>query len=189
MTGHATALRGAVPDETRSPDGTAYPQSTPGHTDNSVVIAAPFAVVWRLTNDLERWPTLFTEYASVDVLGRRDDTWRFRLTMHPDEQGNVWSWVSERTLHEGERRVTAHRVEPGWFERMNIAWTYDPVPGGTLMRWVQDFKMREDSPLDDAAMTTRINRNSRVQLDHIRDEVERLAPASAEPAQRQGQPR
>lgn len=158
---------------------TAGQRATAGHTDNAVVIAAPFDLVWRLTNDLERWPSLFTEYASVDVLEHRGDTWRFRLTMHADEQGNAWSWVSERTLEEAERRVTAHRVEPGWFESMDITWTYETVPTGTRMRWVQDFRMRADSPLDDAAMTERINRNSRTQLDHIRDEIERLAPAVA----------
>lgn len=144
-------------------------------TDNAVVIAADLADVWDLTNDLARWPTLFTEYASVDILEQDGATFRFRLTMHPDENGNTWSWVSERTLDAERRTVTARRIEPGWFERMDITWTYEPVDGGTLMRWIQEFAMRADSPVDDAAMTDRINRNTSVQQAHIRDEVERLA--------------
>lgn len=151
-----------------------------GHTDNRMLIRAPFDLVWRETNDLERWPELFTEYASVEILDRSGLTFRFRLTMHPDENGNAWSWVSERTLDPSNRRVTARRIEPGWFERMDITWTYDSTEEGTVMRWVQDFRMRPDSPLDDAAMTDRINANSRIQLDHIRDEIER--PASADTA-------
>jgi aromatase len=151
------------------------------HTDNAVDIAAPLDRVWRLTNDLERWPQLFTEYAAVEVLDRQGPTVRFRLTMHPDEQGNAWSWVSERTLDPDARRVTARRLEPGWFEHMHITWTYESTGSGTRMRWVQDFSMRPDAPLDDDAMAGRINENTRIQLDHIRVEVERQA-ASLAPA-------
>jgi aromatase len=149
------------------------------HTDNVVHIAAPLDLVWRLTNDLGRWPQLFTEYAAVELLDRQGQTVRFRLTMHPDEQGNAWSWVSERTLDPDNRRVTARRIEPGWFEHMDITWTYEATGAGTRMRWVQDFSMRPDAPLDDAAMTRRINENSLIQMDHIRAEVERQAGSPA----------
>lgn len=68
-----------------------------GHTENSITVDAPFDLVWDMTNDLENWPNLFSEYASVEVLSREGDTTTFRLTMHPDDNGKVWSWVSERT--------------------------------------------------------------------------------------------
>ena len=144
-------------------------------TENTVDIAAPMDLVWRLTNDLERWPELFTEYAAVEVLDRQGPTVRFRLTMHPDAQGNAWSWVSERTLDPDQRRVTARRLELGWFEHMDITWTYEVIDSGTRMRWVQEFRMRADSPLDDAAMARRINSNTPIQMDHIRAAVEAQA--------------
>ncbi|WP_131747167.1 SRPBCC family protein [Frankia sp. Cppng1_Ct_nod] len=149
-----------------------------GHTRNSVLIAAPLDVAWNMTNDLENWPDLFTEYASVEILERRGDTVRFRLTMHPDEHGQVWSWVSERTVDRGRREVRAHRVEPGPFEYMNIFWSYEEADGGVRMTWVQDFAMRPDAPVDDEAMTTRINANSVIQMEVIRGKVERRAAAS-----------
>jgi quercetin dioxygenase-like cupin family protein len=149
------------------------------HTENVVDIAAPLELVWRLTNDLEQWPQLFTEYAKVEILERQGATVRFRLTMHPDEHGNAWSWVSERTLDAANRRVTARRLEPGWFTHMDITWTYEPLDSGTRMRWVQDFGMRADSPLDDEGMARRINANTRMQMDHIRAAVERQAEALA----------
>ena len=76
-------------------------------------------------NDVERWPELFTEYASAEILERDGDTVRFRLTMHPDPEhgGQVWSWVSERTADPADPplaiaprrdrpvRVHAHRLE------------------------------------------------------------------------------
>jgi aromatase len=150
-----------------------------GHTDNSILIRAGIEFAWRITNDLHRWPDLFTEYAAVEVLEHTDRTCRFRLTMHPDAQGNVWSWISERQLDPDRYRVTARRIELGWFQYMNITWTYAETREGTLMRWVQDFRMRPDAPLDDAAMTSRINTNTKVQMAHVRDAVERMARADS----------
>jgi aromatase len=144
-----------------------------GHTDNSILIAADIDYVWTLTNDLEQWPQLFTEYASVEILDRHDNTVRFRLTMRPNPDGVAWSWVSQRTLDEAAHRVTASRIELGWFERMDIEWTYEAEDGGTRMRWVQDFAMNAQSPVTLPAMTDHINRNSAVQMEHIRAEVER----------------
>ncbi|GAB3809765.1 SRPBCC family protein [Micromonospora zhanjiangensis] len=152
---------------------------TPGHTENSVLIAAPLALVWEVTNDLSRWTDLFTEYRSVDVLARHGDTVRFRLSMFPDDNGVVWSWVSERTMDPTRYEVHAHRVEPGPFEYMRIHWRYTEEPGGTRMTWVQDFAMRPTAPVDDAQMTERINTNSRLQMDIIRDKIERLAAERA----------
>ncbi|MER7458706.1 SRPBCC family protein [Micromonospora sp. NPDC126480] len=147
----------------------------PGHTENSVLIAAPLQLVWDVTNDVAGWPRLFTEYAVAEILHREGDTVRFRLTMHPDENGIAWSWVSERTADPVTREVRAHRVEPGPFEYMRIHWRYAEETGGTRMTWVQDFAMKPTAPVDDAQMTERINANSAVQLAVIKEKIERLA--------------
>ncbi|MBW5484393.1 SRPBCC family protein [Streptomyces bambusae] len=144
----------------------------PGHTDNEITVGAPVDLVWDITNDLPNWPHLFSEYASVDILAEEGDTTRFRLTMHPDENGTVWSWVSERTTDRKGLEVHARRVETGPFAYMNIRWHYATVPGGTRMRWVQDFEMKPGAPLDDHGMTERINTNSKIQLALIRDKIE-----------------
>lgn len=147
----------------------------PGHTENSVVIAAPLPLVWEVTNDVAGWPDLFTEYARVEILARDGDTVRFRLTMHPDENGVAWSWVSERTPDRAARQVRARRVETGPFEYMDIRWTYTEEPDGTRMTWVQDFAMKPTAPVDNAGMAERINTNSVVQMAVIRERIERLA--------------
>jgi aromatase len=148
-----------------------------GHTENSVWIDAEIDVVWAATNDVTTWPSLFTEYAATEILERRGETVTFRLTMHPDANGKVWSWVSERTTDPAEYRVRAHRVETGPFEYMNIEWTYEPEGSGTRMRWVQDFHMRPDAPVDDEWMTHNINNNSRTQMAVIRDKVSQAVRA------------
>ncbi|WP_406379409.1 SRPBCC family protein [Streptomyces sp. NBC_01618] len=147
-----------------------------GHTDNSIVIDAQLDTVWEMTNDLESWPRLFSEYASVEVLKQEGASVTFRLTMHPDEDGNVWSWVSERTPDPASRTVHAHRVETGPFEFMRIFWEYTQEPaGGVRMRWVQDFHMKPQAPVTDAAMTEHLNRNTAVQMKLIKDKVEAAA--------------
>lgn len=146
-----------------------------GHTDNAIVIDAPMELVWSMTNDVESWPQLFSEYASAEILSREGGSVTFRLTMHPDEQGRVWSWVSQRTPDEASRTVRAHRVETGPFEYMNILWAYTDVAGGVRMQWVQDFQMKPQAPVDDAGMTEHLNRNTAVQLKLIKGKVEAAA--------------
>lgn len=146
-----------------------------GHTENAVDIAAPLPLVWDVTNDVAGWPDLFTEYAAADILHRDGDTVRFRLTMHPDENGVAWSWVSERTADPATRQVHAHRVETGPFAYMRIHWRYEEIPAGTRMTWVQDFAMKPEAPLDNAGMTERINTNSAVQLAVIKERLEQRA--------------
>src|SRR2546421_11050773 len=145
------------------------------HTDNAVVIDAPMELVWEMTNDLDSWPTLFSEYASAEVLQQNADTARFRLTMHPDPAGNAWSWVSERILSRRTGTVRAHRIETGWFEYMQIPWAYRQAPGGVELRWIQDFAMKRDAPVDDAGMSTRINANTAEQQARIKRQVEARA--------------
>ena len=144
-------------------------------TSNAVVIAAPLDLVWDMTNDVENWPELFSEYASAEILERDGDRVVFRLTMHPDEQGQVWSWVSERVTDPVGRTVRARRIETGPFAHMHIEWDYTEVPGGVRMEWRQDFAMKPEAPVDDAWMTDNINRNSVAQMDLIRRRVEARA--------------
>lgn len=143
------------------------------HTENVVRIDAPLDLVWDVTNDVASWPDLFTEYATAEILARDGDSVRFRLTMHPDENGKVWSWVSERTADEATRTVRSHRVETGPFEYMNIEWTYAAIDGGTEMRWVQDFHMKPQAPVNDEQMAARINHNSPIQMEVIKQKIER----------------
>ncbi|MGZ3459576.1 MAG: SRPBCC family protein [Archangium sp.] len=153
----------------------------PGYTDNSIIIRAPMDLVWRMTNDLESWPDLFSEYAAVEILERDGPAVRFRLTMHPDQNGKVWSWVSERITDVDTRTVRAQRVEPGPFEYMRIQWSYREVEDGIEMRWVQRFKMRPEAPVDDEKMTQHINKNSVIQMDRIKRLVEEAAASQARP--------
>jgi aromatase len=147
-------------------------------TDNSIIIDAPLDLVWNSMNAVERWPELFSEYASAEILSRDGDTVRFRLTTFPDPEydGQVWSWVSERTPDHRTYTSHAYRVETGPFEFMNIDWDFAAVEGGTKMRWRQHFSMK--NPADNAAWEQGINDNTRIQMQVIKERLEEAARAA-----------
>jgi aromatase len=131
-----------------------------GHTDNSILIAAPVERVWEVANDIERWPELFAgEYASAEVLERGDRRVTFRLTTEPRD-GNVYSWTSERFLDRDAGTVHARRIDLGPFRYMHIFQSFTPEAGGTRLRWVQDFEIRPGAPITDEQMAARINAGS-----------------------------
>jgi aromatase len=143
------------------------------HTDNSIVVDAPVDFVWAVTNNVRAWPELFTEYSSAEVLEESAESVTFRLTMHPDENGNQWSWVSRRDLDRATWTVRSQRIETGFFEYMRLTWEYRPVEGGrTSMRWQQEFTMKADAPIGDEAMRERLDRNTAVQLKAVKAAVE-----------------
>jgi aromatase len=163
---------GHVDTEPAADPSADHPAVSAGHTENAIVVHAPMERVWAMTNDVASWPRLFTEYASAEILHRDGDTVRFRLTMHPDENGRVWSWVSERTGDPVTRTVHARRIETGPFEYMHIRWDYQEVEDGVRMRWVQDFHMKPEAPVDDAGMAARINHNTPIQMAGIKKIIE-----------------
>ncbi len=151
----------------------------PARTDNSIVIDAPLELVWEMMNDVENWPNLFTEYAKAEILDRRGNTTQFRLTTYPDPEydGQVWTWVSERTVDSEAHTVEAHRIETGPFEYMNIQWYFEPDDHGTRVRWVQEFAMKPTAPANDEQAEQYINKNTKEQLAAIKERIEQTARA------------
>lgn len=109
-----------------------------GHTVNSIVINAPYELVFDISNHIERWTELFgKEYASAEVLERKGNEITFRLT---DEHGK--SWVSKRWLFKDLKMAYAQRWEPAFpFKYMKIVWYYFETPEGIKMTWIQDFEL------------------------------------------------
>jgi aromatase len=147
------------------------------HTDNAVVIDAPREFVWSRMMDIESWPTLFSEYAKAEVIEQDGNYVKFRLTTHPDPDydGQVWSWVSERTADPENFQSKSKRIETGPFEYMNIEWYFEEEGDGTKMRWVQDFSMKPEAPADDAGAQEYMNKNTKVQMDVIKERLEQDA--------------
>jgi aromatase len=149
------------------------------HSDNSIVIEAPFDLVWEVANDVEQWPELFAgEYTEAEVLDRDDGYVRFRLTTAPAPDGRQYRWVSERHLDRERGTVSARRLETGPFRYMHIFQSFTAVEGGVELRWVQDFEARPDAPFGDAEMLERINGGSAVNLRQHKAVIEARAAAA-----------
>src|SRR5262245_51666001 len=125
-----------------------------GHTVNSIVINAPYDLVFEISNHIERWTELFgDEYVKAEVLKREGNEITFRLTVE-------WTktWVSKRWLHKNLKYAYASRHEPMFpFKFMKIVWFYHETPEGTLMTWIQDFQMDTGAKFDDKTVEGFIN--------------------------------
>jgi aromatase len=130
--------------------------------------------VWERMMDVEGWPDLFSEYAKAEVTERDGDTIKFRLTTHPDPEydGQVWSWISERTADPANHSSRSRRIETGPFEYMNIEWYFEETNGGTNMRWVQDFSMKPSAPANDEQAEEYMNKNTKTQMGVIKERLE-----------------
>lgn len=147
-----------------------------GYIRNVVAIEAPLDEVFRVTNDVRTWPELFTEYKSCEVLEEKKGDVTFRLTTHPDENGQTWSWISRRQT-DFTRKSTYSEREPdsGPFARMEIRWWYDGLGSAlTLMTWEQEFTMRPTAPVSEQGATDYLNKHTRIQQQVIKERVEKI---------------
>ncbi len=147
-----------------------------GYIRNAVLIEAPVDDVFRLTNNVRTWPTLFTEYLSSEVIEESDSSVTFRLTTHPDEDGNQWSWIAQRHTDQERRSTYSERLpSSGPFERMIIRWWYDPVGVQcTVMTWEQEFTIKADAPVTQEQATNYLNKQTKIQQSVIKQRVEQI---------------
>lgn len=153
-----------------------------GYTENRIVVLRDPELVFELTNRIELWPRLFTEYERAEVLESDGREVRFRLTTFADGKRPSRSWVSRRVIDRARWRADAERLESGVpFSSMKITWLYEPLPGdvGVVMTWIQEFEVHPDCPWSTEQMESFLNRNTRVQMRSVKEKVEAW-PASAE---------
>ncbi|MFA5144757.1 MAG: SRPBCC family protein [Candidatus Omnitrophota bacterium] len=157
-----------------------------GHTCNSIIINAPYDLVFDISNDIPRWTELFgSEYQKAEVVEKKDNKITFRLT---DEEGK--SWVSWRLLFKDKYFTYAQRQEPLFpFKYMKIVWLYTSKPAGMAlakgcqttdfcpveMAWIQHFEMDEKAKFTDQQVEGFINEGSRHNLKIFKEIIEREA--------------
>ena len=143
-----------------------------GHTVNSILIKAPYDLVFDISNDIERWTELFGgEYTGAKILKREGNKITFQLT---DNEGN--SWQSFRLLFKEYNFAYAQKLEPTFpFKYMKIIWLYTPTPEGILLTWIQDFTMAEKAKFNDEQVEGFINKHSQENLKIFKEVIEKEA--------------
>lgn len=141
-----------------------------GHTCNSIVIKAPYELVFDISNDIPRWTELFGgEYKKAELLKREGNKITFRLT---DDEGK--SWQSWRLLFKDRYFTYAEKEEPKFpFKYMKIIWLYTPKDEGIEMTWIQHFKMDEKAKFNDEQVEGFINKHSQDNLKIFKEVIER----------------
>ncbi len=148
-----------------------------GHTRNSIIINAPYDLVFDISNQIERWTELFgDEYVKADVLERKGNEITFRLN---DKDGK--SWVSKRWLYKDLKFAYASRHDPMFpFRYMKIIWLYNEVADGIEMIWIQDFAIDPQfTKFTEEQIEGFINEHSRHNMQIFKEVIEKEAEQMA----------
>lgn len=139
---------------------------------HSIEIKRPPAEVFKITNDIDNWKTLFNEYGHSEVVAREDAGRFTRLVFKlRNLEGNEWqSW---RILDHDRLTAIAERDEPLYpFRYMHLKWTYEPVADGTLMTWTQDFEIDPALGIPEPEVTARMNEHGQGNQQRIKELIE-----------------
>ena len=143
-----------------------------GHTVNSILINAPYELIFDISNDIPRWTELFGgEYTDAKIVKKEGNKLTFQLT---NNEGN--SWQSFRLLFKDYYFTYAQKLAPEFpFKYMKIIWLYTPTPDGVVMTWIQDFTMDEKAKFDDNTVEGFINKHSQDNLKIFKEVIEKEA--------------
>ncbi|MFA4990036.1 MAG: SRPBCC family protein [Candidatus Omnitrophota bacterium] len=143
-----------------------------GHTCNSIIINAPYDLVFDISNDIPRWTELFgSEYKKAEIVKKEGQRITFRLTDDEDK-----SWISWRLLCKDNYFTYAEREEPKFpFKYMKIVWLYTPRPQGVELTWIQHFAMDEKAKFNDEQVAGFINKHSQDNLLIFKKVIEKAA--------------
>jgi aromatase len=143
-----------------------------GHTCNSIIINAPYDVIFDISNTIPRWTELFGgEYKEALVVKKEKNKITFKLT---DKEERTWQ--SFRLLFKENYLAYAEREEPKFpFEFMKIIWLYTPKPEGIELTWIQHFKMDSKAAFTDEQVEGFINQHSTENLKIFKAVIEKEA--------------
>ena len=147
-----------------------------GHTCNSIVINAPYDLVFNISNNIPRWTELFgSEYKKAEIISKESDKITFRLTDDEDK-----SWESWRLLYKDKFFTYSERQDPKFpFKYMKIIWLYTQKPEGVELTWIQHFEMDDKAKFNDEQVEGFINKHSKDNLLIFKNVIEKLSTTAA----------
>jgi aromatase len=133
-------------------------------TEHTLTVSAPPRTLYDLVADVTLWPAAFGPTVYVRHFEHTPRQERFQLWAVVN--GQVTSWVSRRTLHPEELRITFHQEHSRPpFDSMSGEWIFRELPGGRCeVVLVHDFVPVDDSPRTLASIMAALDRNSPEEL-------------------------
>jgi ribosome-associated toxin RatA of RatAB toxin-antitoxin module len=105
----------------------------------SIDIAASAHEIYALAEDVSRWPELLPHYRYVRILRESP---RERLAVMAARRGRIGvRWTAVERLDPGTPRIEFTHVS-GWTAGMEVAWRFDPFPGGTRVIIEHELEFR-----------------------------------------------
>jgi ribosome-associated toxin RatA of RatAB toxin-antitoxin module len=109
------------------------------HAERSIDIAATPQTIYALAQDIGRWPQLLPHYRYVTVLSERDHE---RTAIMAARRGWIpVRWTALERLDPVTPRI-AFRHLSGWTVGMEVAWTFEPIDGGTRVTIIHDLDFK-----------------------------------------------
>jgi aromatase len=97
-------------------------------TENSVVIAAPSALVFQLAAHVDAWPEILEHYRYVRILEQLRPFAR-RVKMAASRDGIPVSWTAIQEMDSERNEIRYHHVA-GVTRGMDVLWRIADEPGG-----------------------------------------------------------
>jgi aromatase len=155
-------------------------QQLPQHRSiaHAVVAAAPAETLYRLVEDVSRWPRLFDSITEIERLA--DGGGRDRLRLTATTPGGTRSWVSVRTLDAAALRIGFRQESPEPpLTAMSGTWSFRRLPGGTTTEVTLTHEFATDPDRADTGwIEEMVDRTATGQLAAVRLAAE-AAPAPA----------
>jgi aromatase len=140
--------------------------------EHDITIAAPAAAVYELIADVENWPRIFPPTIYVDYVERAGNEERIRIWATAN--GEPKNWTSRRTLDpEGLRIEFRQEVSTPPVASMGGTWVIEPLTdNSSRVRLLHEYRAVDDSPEGLSWIDAAVDRNSRSELEALRQNVE-----------------
>jgi ribosome-associated toxin RatA of RatAB toxin-antitoxin module len=144
-------------------------------------VAAPAREVYELAKQQERFPDFMPDVESVTVLERHPDRvlaqWKTLIEDAPIE------WLEEDRFDDVAVRIDYRLIE-GDLETFEGSWTFEAVPGGTLVTLgvTYDFGVPTLAELIGPTLEKKVRENAEMMLAALKHEAEAAVPATTRPA-------
>ncbi|MDT0303924.1 SRPBCC family protein [Streptomonospora wellingtoniae] len=136
----------------------------------SVIVDAPVALTFEVSNRIDRWPDMIPEYLRAEILGYEGRKIWFRLT-NQDQA----SWTSWRMLFP-PYVAYAERYEPiAPFVFNHLTWVYSALPGNrSQMTWDMYFELPEERKHEEETWRDRMAEHTEANQKAMRTYIESL---------------
>ncbi|GAQ52029.1 nuclear transport factor 2 family protein [Streptomyces acidiscabies] len=149
-------------------------QAPPVHrAEHDVTVQAPADTVFGILSNFAQWPRFFPGTVHIEPLGTDGDELRIQVWRAPEgPAGGTRTWVSRVAL-DARRRTMTFRQEksPAPLAAMSGTWRVEPLgTDRTRIVLTHAYQLLDES--DRLAVDALIDRNSDLELGHLRDAAE-----------------